>query len=67
MENITLQVDGMNCGHCEKAVANALEDLGVQRIIASAEAGTVVLDFDPTIVSLERIKSEINDIGYVCA
>ena len=67
MENITLQVSGMSCGHCEKAVVNALEDLGVQHVLASAQAGTVVLDFDPATVSLEQIKGEINDIGYVCA
>ena len=66
MEKVILQVQGMSCGHCEKAVVNALEDMGVHAV-ASAQNGTVEVNFDPLAVTLAIIKDEINDIGYVCA
>jgi len=64
MEKITLQVQGMSCAHCEKAVVNALTDLGVKTVKASAKKNTVDVVFSPDVVSLEKIKAEINDAGY---
>jgi len=66
MEKITLQVEGMSCAHCEKAVVNALTDLGVSNVIASAQSNTVEFTYDSTVVTLDSIKNELNDMGYVC-
>ena len=63
---VTLTVNGMNCGHCEKAVVNALIDLGVSTAIASHKTNTVEIEYDPTVVTLEAIKAEIIEIGYTC-
>jgi len=64
MEKITLQVEGMSCAHCEKAVKNALMDLGVKNVNASAKKNTVEVTFSTDKISLEDIKAEITEIGY---
>ena len=64
MENLKLKVEGMNCTHCEKAVQNALEDLGVESVIASAKNNTVEIVFNPANLSTDAIKSEITETGY---
>ena len=65
MQKITLAVTGMSCAHCEKAVTNALEDIGVASVTASAKNNTVEVEFDPVRISLEAIKNEISETGYV--
>jgi len=64
MEKIILTVTGMSCAHCERAVTNALEDLGATNIKASAANNTVELMHDPATLSLEAIKNEIVEMGY---
>ena len=64
MEKVTLQVQGMTCAHCEKAVKNALTDLGVKSVKASAKKQSVDIVFSPEIVTLEEIKTEIKELGY---
>jgi len=65
MQTTTLQVTGMSCAHCEKAVVNALTDLnGVKTATASAKTNTVEVTFSPETITLEQIKSEIKEIGY---
>ncbi|MCL2572466.1 MAG: cation transporter [Defluviitaleaceae bacterium] len=64
MERIILEVTGMSCAHCEKAVKNALEDLGVKNANASAKKNIVEVTFDPQVVNQEQIKSEIKELGY---
>jgi len=64
MEKITLQVKGMSCVHCEKAVVEAVTDLGATDVVASAKNNTVVFTYNPTILPLEDIKEELTDMGY---
>ena len=64
MQKITLQVEGMTCAHCEKAVINALSDLGVKTVKASAKKKTVDVTFSADTVTLEEIKAEIKEMGY---
>jgi len=64
MEKITLQVNGMSCAHCEKAVVNALTDLGAANVVASAKNSTVEFAYNPTTLSLADIKNELTDMGY---
>jgi copper chaperone len=64
MEKITLQVEGMSCGHCEKAVTNALTGLGATKVKASARKKTVEVTFDPKVLTTEDIKNEIIEAGY---
>jgi len=64
MQKVTLEVGGMTCAHCEKAVQNALIDLGVDTVKASAGEKTVEVSFSPVTVTLEDIKKEIKEMGY---
>ncbi|AXM90622.1 copper chaperone [Anoxybacillus ayderensis] len=62
---ITLQVQGMTCGHCKAAVTSALEQLdGVSRVEVHLQEGTVDVDYDETKVSVEKLKEAIEEQGY---
>ncbi|MBM7703473.1 copper chaperone CopZ [Metabacillus iocasae] len=65
MENVTLQVKGMSCGHCVKAVEGSVGELnGVKSVTVNLESGTVDVAFDSTAVTVEAIKETIDDQGY---
>ena len=64
MSKETLKVGGMSCGHCEKAVENALADIGVGVVKANSGTSEVNVEFDPGVVTLEKIKAEIVETGY---
>ncbi|CAM4071857.1 copper chaperone CopZ [Geobacillus sp. FSL K6-0789] len=62
---ITLQVQGMTCGHCKAAVTNALQALdGVGRVEVHLQEGTVDVEYDETKVSVEKLKEAIEEQGY---
>ncbi|MCL2528495.1 MAG: cation transporter [Defluviitaleaceae bacterium] len=64
MEKLIINVEGMSCGHCEKAVKNALIDLGVKSANPSFKKKTVEVVFSPEVVSKEAILAEIKELGY---
>ncbi|MFF2498409.1 copper chaperone CopZ [Peribacillus sp. NPDC058075] len=65
MENVTLNVSGMSCGHCVNAVKGNVGKLaGVESVKVNLEAGKVEVSFDRDKVSLEKIKETIDDQGY---
>lgn len=65
MENVTLNVSGMSCGHCVNAVEGNVGKLaGVESVKAHLDAGKVDVAFDKDKVSLEKIKETIDDQGY---
>ena len=59
-----LKVGGMSCGHCEKAVVNALTDISVSVVQANSSLDEVYVEFDPASVTLDKIKAEIVETGY---
>jgi copper chaperone len=65
MMTITLNVQGMTCGHCKAAVTNALKELdGVKHVEVHLQEGTVDVDYDETKVSVEKLKEAIEEQGY---
>jgi copper chaperone len=65
MEKITLNVVGMSCEHCVKAVTGAAGGLaGVSNVSVDLAGGTVSLEYDPAVTPLAQIKTEIEDQGY---
>ena len=65
MEKITLNVEGMSCDHCVKAVNSALSAIaGVTDIAVSLKEKKVSFSFDPAQASLDVIKTAIIDAGY---
>lgn len=64
-ETITLQAPDISCGHCVSAIQNRLGELdGVKSVSASAETKLVDLKFDPSQITLDTIKAELDDEGY---
>ncbi|MBB6282510.1 copper chaperone CopZ [Geobacillus subterraneus] len=62
---ITLHVQGMTCGHCKAAVTTALQQLeGVRRVDVHLEQGTVDVEYDEATVTVEQLKTAIEDQGY---
>lgn len=65
MENVTLNVKGMSCGHCVKAVEGSVGALdGVKEVKVDLEAGKVDVAFNNEKVTLAQIKETIDDQGY---
>lgn len=65
MENITLNVQGMSCGHCVKAVEGSVGELnGVSKVKVHLENGTVDIEYNTDKVTLDKIKETIDDQGY---
>ncbi|MGE8079929.1 copper chaperone CopZ [Peribacillus loiseleuriae] len=65
MKNITLNVQGMSCGHCVHSIEGSVGQLaGVEQVKANLADAQVEVAFDETQVSLEQIKETIDDQGY---
>ncbi|NWQ40279.1 copper chaperone CopZ [Bacillus sp. EB106-08-02-XG196] len=65
MKNITLNVQGMSCGHCVKAVEGSVGKLeGVNGVNVKLEDAQVEVTFNESQVSLGQIKETIEDQGY---
>jgi copper chaperone len=65
MEKVTLNVEGMSCGHCVKAVEGSVGGInGVTSVKVNLENKTVDVEFNGEAVKLETIKETIDDQGY---
>jgi copper chaperone len=65
MEKTILQVTGMTCGHCEKAVKNALLSVeGVSEVNVSLKDGKVEVGFDSSKAPIDKLKEAVEDQGY---
>lgn len=65
MENVTLNVSGMSCGHCVKAVEENVGKLtGVNSVKVDLDSGKVEVAFESEKLSLDTIKETIDDQGY---
>ncbi|MBM7609650.1 copper chaperone CopZ [Ureibacillus composti] len=65
MENVTLNVKGMSCGHCVKAVEGSVGALkGIEKVAVDLQAGKVNVEFDQQQVTVDQIKEAIDDQGY---
>lgn len=64
METLHLTIDGMTCGHCVRAVAQALNQVeGVE--IEGVAVGRADLRYDPALTSPDVIEAAIDAAGYV--
>ncbi|OQB14193.1 MAG: Copper chaperone CopZ [Firmicutes bacterium ADurb.Bin193] len=65
MKKEILNVNGMSCSHCERAISKAVGELsGVKEVSANAEAKTVTVIFDDGMVTLQKIIEIIEEEGY---
>jgi len=65
MQTVSLNVQGMSCGHCVKAVEGSVGKLeGVTQVNVNLADAIVEVSFTESQVSLEKIKETIEDQGY---
>jgi copper chaperone len=63
MQHLTLQIDGMSCGHCVARVEKTLSKLdGV--FPSRVEVGSAEIDYDPARTPFERVRLALDDAGY---
>lgn len=61
----TIPVIGMACASCSANIERKLNELdGINEASVSLPARSALVDYDPEKISLEKMKSEINGIGY---
>ena len=61
----TIPVVGMACSACSANVEKKLNSLaGISSASVSLPGRSALIDYDPTIISLEKMKQAVNDIGY---
>lgn len=61
----TIKVQGMSCGHCEKAVTDALKELdGVKEVNVHLDTGNVDVTYDEEKVTNEAMEESIEEQGY---
>ena len=63
MDPLTLDIEGMSCEHCVRAVRGALERVEGVRV-DDVEIGRATVQYDPERASVEEIVDAVNDEGY---
>jgi copper chaperone len=65
VEQITLKVEGMSCGHCKAAVEKALKGIaGVQGAEVDLDAKVVKVSYDADKTGKSDLTKAITDAGY---
>ncbi len=63
MRSLTLDIEGMSCGHCLEAVSRALGELpGV--LVDSVTMGRAKLQYDERALEPARIEAAVADAGF---
>lgn len=63
MTHVTIQITGMSCGGCVRAVRNALSRMpGVQ--VQSVDIGSATISYDESRVTPQALAQAIRDAGY---
>lgn len=65
MTELSLTVTGMSCTGCEQRIATVLGRIdGVRAVQADHAAGTVAVDYDPTVADPAVLRRRLADAGY---
>ncbi|MCL1804998.1 MAG: copper ion binding protein [Clostridiales bacterium] len=65
MVKIILNIEGMSCEHCVKAVNDAVAALpGITSVAVDLDSNTATIEHDPEESPLAMIKSAIEEEGY---
>lgn len=62
-ERMTLSIGGMSCGHCVRAVREALAEVpgvAVERV----DVGSATVAVDPAVSSRATVEEAVRDAGY---
>jgi len=64
-KTVTLDVSGMTCNSCENAFVKGTTSVqGVSNVLADYATGKAVVSFDSTQVTLDKVLSRTENIGY---
>ena len=65
MQKIRLDIPNISCADCKKRIENALGDIdGIQAVNVDVPDAYADATFDPADVSLEKIETVLENIGY---
>jgi len=65
MATVSINVEGITCGGCEKSIRTALSGHeGVNEVSASHATGIVAIDFDDSKIQLAQLQAAIEDAGF---
>jgi copper chaperone len=68
MQTIQLEVTGMTCDHCRRAVEGALTSLdGVTAATADVQSGRADVTYDPARTDVAAMAVAVADEGYALA
>lgn len=60
---MTLEIDGMSCGHCVTAVERALRNVpGVT--VSAVQIGLATVNYDPALADADVLLDAVADAGY---
>ncbi|PIO04471.1 hypothetical protein COT48_00355, partial [Candidatus Woesearchaeota archaeon CG08_land_8_20_14_0_20_47_9] len=66
MNKETIKIKGMHCKSCVELIETGLSSLeGIEEVKVNLAKDEADVKFNPDKISLEKIKSEINKLGYV--
>ena len=63
MSRVTLHIDGMSCGHCLKAVNQALSGVPGASVV-SVQIGRAVVETGPSGPSPDQLVAAVDEAGY---
>ena len=65
MEKINFRVVGMYCTTCKPIVEKQLKDKeGIKKIGINSITDSVIIEFDPSLISKQEIKENLEKSGY---
>jgi copper chaperone CopZ len=65
MEKKIINVIGMSCEHCVKAVTKAVASVdGTSEVSVNLKGGTVTFNFAPAVTDLAAVEASIVDAGF---
>jgi len=66
MEKKTLNIEGMSCENCVKAVTKKIGDLpGTKNVKVDLKNKTASFEFEPSKTGLNEIKAAIEEKGFI--
>ena len=60
MEKMTIAITGMSCGHCVRAVSDALRDVEGIRV-ENVGIGSATIGYDPAATPTDRVRAAVTD------
>jgi mercuric ion transport protein len=58
-------VEGMTCSGCERTVSKVVGNLeGVASSKAELNSSTLTVEYDPSKITIDKIKNAVNSVGY---